>query len=85
MAKTVEDDDVRAAQLSWYASHTPWVAAGLRRHADRMALLALEVSDGGVTQPVAYRSRMWVRAEWPRSRNVPGASAMSGTTLQRTP
>jgi Polysaccharide biosynthesis enzyme WcbI len=35
--------DVHAAQLDWYATHAPWVAAGLRRHADRMALLRFEV------------------------------------------
>jgi Polysaccharide biosynthesis enzyme WcbI len=40
---TVEDAVVRSAQLDWYATHAPWVEAGLRRHADRMALLAFKV------------------------------------------
>jgi Polysaccharide biosynthesis enzyme WcbI len=39
----VGDEDVRAAQLDWYATHRPWVEAGLRRHVDRMALLRFEV------------------------------------------
>lgn len=39
----VRTEDVRTAQLSWYAAHPEWVAAGLRRHAERMALLRFEV------------------------------------------
>lgn len=39
--ETVSDDVVRRAQLDWYRSHPGWVAAGLERHAERMALLGL--------------------------------------------
>lgn len=37
----VDDDAVRAAQLAWYREHPQWVAAGLRRHRDRLELLGL--------------------------------------------
>ncbi len=41
--RPVADGEVRAAQLDWYATHPAWVAAGLERHAERMALLGFAV------------------------------------------
>ncbi len=37
----VAEGAVREAHLRWYSTHRPWVEAGLRRHAGRMALLGL--------------------------------------------
>lgn len=37
----VDDGQVRAAQLAWYADHPQWVAAGLERHARRLRILSM--------------------------------------------
>ncbi|MCX6462086.1 MAG: WcbI family polysaccharide biosynthesis putative acetyltransferase, partial [Pseudonocardiales bacterium] len=37
----VDDGQVRAAQLDWYADHPQWVAAGLERHARRLEILSM--------------------------------------------
>jgi Polysaccharide biosynthesis enzyme WcbI len=41
--RPVDDREVREAQLAWYATHPGWVEAGLRRYAERMAVLAFPV------------------------------------------
>ncbi|MEQ3553414.1 WcbI family polysaccharide biosynthesis putative acetyltransferase [Pseudonocardia nematodicida] len=39
--RVIGEDEVRARQLAWYATHPGWVTAGLDRHGDTLEILRL--------------------------------------------